>query len=191
MSHFFFSSSSTFWNQTSPPSFPLYFPSSFSLFSFFFYATISPFITYKSYPSALTSFLLFFFLCILFITLFDTGHYHMIYHLHQGSEWMGEQFITLWERATCKLGPYAGHTERWCDSDGGRQNLVSFLALPLSSGDPESSHSIASGQLFYASIGIVDDKCQNLTYISCCYSYYYLLFSYWRYQALHCTHIAF
>lgn len=72
-----------------------------------------------------------------------------------------------------------------------RHTSVLFFDLPLSSCVTVSEVvQLLLGQIFYPSLGIVDDKYQTLPHVHCC-SYWYLTFSYQRYQTLHSTHFAF
>lgn len=72
-----------------------------------------------------------------------------------------------------------------------RHASVLFFDLPLSSCVTVSEVvQLLLGGIFYPSLGIVDDKYQTLPHVHCC-SYWYLTFSYQRYQTLHSTQFAF
>ena len=114
MSYFFFFSFSVFWNHL----LPFHFSSILSVIvlSFFiFLLSISPFIVYGSYPTSIFFSPLFSssYTLIIFITLFDIWHNHMIYHPNQGMEWRGELFLARWRASGMYIGALLG---RWGDA---------------------------------------------------------------------------
>lgn len=120
MSYFFFFSSSVFWNHL----LYFHFPSKFSIVLSFLVFLLSYFSIHCVWISPNLSIFLstvLLFLCfIIFVTLFDIWHNHMIYHPNQGTEWTGELLLTRWKTSSMELGALLGRWGDRCKCKGGK-----------------------------------------------------------------------